>query len=69
MPRYRIGEEPEPGAPQAPDSLEIGSAIFGLLLGIGFVYAGLRGKQYWLAIWGAGLAIASLIYLGYQVSL
>ena len=66
MPRYRIGEEPEPGTPQAPDSLEIGSAIFGLLVGIGFVYTGLRAKQYWLAIWGAGLTIASIVYLGYQ---
>jgi hypothetical protein len=65
MARYRIGETPDPTQPQAPDSLEIASVIFGLLVGIGFVYAGLRARQYWLAIWGAGLAIGSVVYLGY----
>jgi hypothetical protein len=67
MPRYRIGETPETGADHLTENLQIGAAVFGLMTGIGFVYAGLRAKQYWLAIWGAGLVIASLIYLGYQL--
>lgn len=67
MPRYRIGETPETGADHLSENLQIGAAVFGLLTGIGFVYAGLHAKQYWLAIWGGGLVIASLVYLGYQI--
>lgn len=66
MARYRIGEPPPADAPQPADGLEIATAIFGLLMGIGFVYAGLRARQYWLAIWGGGLAVCSVLYLGYQ---
>ena len=66
MPRYRVGETAETGADHTTENLQIGAAVFGLALGIGFVYAGLRARQYWLAIWGAGLVIASLAYLGYQ---
>ncbi len=66
MARYRIGETPPTDAPQSVDGLEIASVIFGLLIGVGFVYAGLRARQYWLAIWGGGLAVCSVVYLGYQ---
>lgn len=66
MPRYRVGETAETGADKITENLQIGAAVFGLVLGISFVYAGLRAKQYWLAVWGAGLVVASLVYLGYQ---
>lgn len=66
MARYRIGEAPPAGTPQPADGLEITTVVFGLLMGIGFVYAGLRARQYWLAIWGGGLAVCSVLYLGYQ---
>jgi hypothetical protein len=46
MPRYRIGETPETGADHLSENLQIGAAIFGLVTGIGFVYAGSRAKQY-----------------------
>jgi len=65
MPRYRIGETPAPDVDQPASGLEVASAIFGLRVGIGFVYAGLRARQYSLAICGAGLAICSVLYLGY----
>lgn len=68
MPRYREGETPETGADHLTENLQVGAAVFGLLVGIGFVYAGIRARQYWLAIWGAGLVIASLVYLGYQIA-
>jgi hypothetical protein len=61
--RYRIGEKPGELGPPATDDMAIGTAVFGLLTGIGFVVAGLRGRQSWLAVWGAGLAIASVAYL------
>lgn len=65
MARYRIGETAQTGADQLTQDIFIGATIFGLLLGIGFVIAGWRGKQYWLAIWGGGLALCSIAYLYY----
>ena len=67
MARYRIGETAETGADHLTQNLLTGAAVFGLLVGIGFVYAGIRARQIWLASWGAGLVVASLIYLGYQI--
>jgi len=69
MARYRIGETVEPGltVTDANDSaLVVGTAVFGLCTGIGFVIAGVRARMLWLISWGAGLAVASLIYLIYR---
>ncbi len=52
MARYRIGETPETGGDVLTQNIFIGATVFGLLIGIGFVIAGIRGKQYWLAFWG-----------------
>jgi hypothetical protein len=57
--RYREGEEIEKLARHASDDMFIGTTIYGFILGIGFVYTGLRYKQRWLAFWGFGLSIAS----------
>jgi len=57
--RYREGEAPEKLASHANDDMFIGTTIYGFILGIGFVYVGLRYKQRWLAFWGLGLSIAS----------
>jgi len=66
--RYRIGETPgEHGF--ATDLWAFnGLAVFSCLLGIGFVFAGIRSKHYWLSIWGAGLSLSSVIYLFYIVT-
>jgi len=61
--RYRIGEKPGELGPPITDNMTIGTAVFGLLLGAGFVVAGIRGRQLWLAIWGGGLVVASVAYL------
>ena len=62
--RYRIGEEPPVrDALHASDSMLTGTAIYGVILGIGFIVVGLRVKQRWLAFWGTGLSIASLATL------
>jgi hypothetical protein len=61
--RYRIGEKPGELGPPVTDDMAVGTAVFGLLTGIGFIAAGVRGRQAWLAIWGAGLAVASIAYL------
>ncbi|MDH5445425.1 MAG: hypothetical protein OEY52_07695 [Gammaproteobacteria bacterium] len=64
--RYRIGQEPGSGQEQAvgEDGLAIFTAIFSLFTGIGFIIAGIRGKQIWLAFWGGVMVLASLGYLG-----
>ena len=41
----------------------IGTAIFALLLGIGFVFAGIKGRQWWIVFWGSTLILASIAYL------
>ena len=38
-------------------------ALLSLLLGIGFVVAGLRSRHYWLTIWGTGLSLWSAGYI------
>ena len=60
--RYREG--PVPGEPGAPVEMEFtGVGIFGALLGVGFVIAGVRARQYWLVLWGAMLTVSSLAYV------
>ena len=60
--RYREGETPlELGAPVEMKFTGVG--IFGVLLGIGFVVAGIRGRQYWLVLWGTILTLSSLVYV------
>jgi hypothetical protein len=64
--RYRIGSDPEQAA-QEVDGMIVGSAIFGFFIGIIFVIAGLRARQIWLSVWGAGLILASSAYLIYTL--
>ena len=62
--RYREGERPgDLGEPVSEHMLTL-AAVLGLAMGILFIYLGLRGKQMWLVVWGAGLVIASIIYIG-----
>lgn len=61
--RYRIGESPtEPVM-----SLDQGAfqllAVLSLAIGVGFVFAGMRSRHYWMAIWGTGLALSSIGYI------
>lgn len=63
--RYRIGENPtELGEPVGYGAITTG-AVLSLLIGIGFVIAGLRSRHYWMAIWGSGLSLCSAAYLVY----
>ena len=62
--RYREGMESEIVSKHGVyDGMLAGTAVFGLLIGTGFVLAGWRARQYWLVIWGGGLVLASLAYL------
>lgn len=60
--RYRdTGNYENMGAP-VDDSLMFYSIFLGIIIGIGFIVFGLRGKRYWMVIWGGGLVIAALSY-------
>ena len=62
--RYRI--DPVTGQPisQVNEDMLVATAVFGFLVGIGFVIAGVRGRQAWLALWGGSLVLASTTYMG-----
>ncbi len=47
----------------AGQSLFLGAGVFGTLLGVGFVIAGIRGRQLWFSVWGGMLSVAGLAYL------
>ena len=62
--RYREGDTADQLS-TLDDTVFMGAAILGLIMGIGFVLAGLRGRQYWLLSWGIGLVVASIVYIIY----
>ena len=45
------------------DDLLTFTIFISILIGIGFVVAGRKGKQRWMVIWGAGLVLASISYI------
>lgn len=59
--RYRIGTDPN--QPTVDHALYF-EASMGLFIGIVLVLIALRGRQRWLAIWGASLVLAAGTYLG-----
>ena len=64
--RYRIGEVTEiPAGPLLDQGAFAGIAVLSCLIGIGFVYAGLRSRHYWLSLWGSGLSLSSIGYLAF----
>lgn len=63
MSRYRIGETPSTYSDPVTTHMFFGVAIFGVFAGIGFVIAGLRGRQRWMVFWGGGLTVSSIVYL------
>lgn len=41
----------------------LGTAVYTLLVGIGFVIFGVRVRKLWVTFWGATMVLASLAYL------
>lgn len=62
--RYRIDQTAQQAAASSTDSFIVGSVFLGLIIGVILVLAGMRGRQYWIAIWGGSLVAASIMYLG-----
>ena len=65
--RYRIGSTPDELGEPTGQGATVGGAVFGFVLGLGFVVAGVRSRHYWLTLWGAGLSLASAGYLGFTL--
>lgn len=64
--RYRIGESPEQAAATSFDQgIFTSITVLSLVMGIGFIFAGLRSGHYWMTFWGSGLSISSVGYLIY----
>ena len=62
--RYRIGDAPGEPGPPVDQGAFTGIAVLSLVIGIGFVFAGIRSRHYWLSLWGTGLSVVSMAYLG-----
>jgi hypothetical protein len=64
--RYRIGEPTDtPAGPLLDQGAFSSIALLSCVIGIGFVFAGLRSRHYWLTLWGSGLALSSIAYLAF----
>lgn len=59
--RYPVGEQPVTrDALHSSDGMHAATAVYGFIIGIGFVAVGIKAKQRWLSFRGAGLSLASL---------
>ena len=67
--RYRITDNPGKSAPPLDQGSFLAIAVLSLLIGIGFIVAGMRSKHYWMAIWGTGLSLSSVIYIIYVLTI
>jgi len=67
--RYRIGDNPEQLGPALDQGAFLAIATLSFSIGIGFVIAGMRSKHYWMAIWGTGLSLSSVIYIIYVITI
>lgn len=47
------------------DGAMVLAILLGMLIGAACVYLGWKGKQLWLKVWGAGLVLASCVYILY----
>ena len=67
--RYRITDNPSESGPPLDQGSFLAIAVLSLFIGIGFIVAGMRSKHYWMAIWGTGLSLSSVIYIIYVLTI
>ena len=65
--RYREGTIADASPAQVNETMLVSTAGFGLLTGVLMLVAGIRARLLWMIVWGFGLVIASLVYIGYSV--
>lgn len=62
--RYRIGETSQQVGPPVSGEMLVFAVVLGLLIGVVLFGLGLRGRIMWLTVWGSGLVLVSVTYLG-----
>ena len=67
--RYRIADNPGESPPPIDQGSFLAIAVLSLLIGIGFIVAGMRSKHYWMAIWGTGLSLSSIAYIIFVITI
>lgn len=60
--RYRDGEMPDVAPYGVTDEWLMFTVGLALVIGITLVWLGIRGRQWWLVTWCAGLVVVSLAY-------
>lgn len=60
--RYQENTPPEQPTAAVSPGMMTGTAGYTLLLGLAFVFFGLRGHQRWIAFWGATMVLAGAAY-------
>lgn len=60
--RYKIGETPVEGAYAGSTDFVTFTVWVTFLIGVGFLVAGIYGRQHWLAIWGGLTIVACASY-------
>lgn len=61
--RYDDTLRPEENIASVSTDMMVGTAVYTLLLGIGFVIFGLRVGKRWVAFWGGTMVLAGAAYL------
>ena len=65
--RYREGTVVDGRPAQVNETMLVSTAGFGLLTAVLMLVAGVRAKLLWMIVWGLGLALASMTYIGYSI--
>jgi hypothetical protein len=63
VPSHPLEELPRTYLDPITTHMFLGIAVYGVFVGIGFVFIGLRGRQRWMVFWGGGLVLSSITYL------
>ena len=61
--RYQEHMQPEAPSAGVSPGMMAGTAGYTLLLGVAFILFGLRGRQRWVAFWGATMVLAGAAYM------
>lgn len=67
MAGHPIEELPRTAADPITAHMFLGIAVYGVLVGVGFVMMGVRGRQRWMVFWGGGLVLTSFTYLASRI--
>ena len=61
--RFRETNQQTDNIASVDSDMMLGTAVYTLLVGIGFVLFGVRVRRLWVTFWGATMVLASVAYL------